>query len=222
MSNYNFMKSPNLVQQMIQNEKRADSEFKINNPNSLVITFETVLKKLGYEFETLEQVKNFLPKHKKVIVPIALNLYCRTELEQDKRYFLGLFHYKGFCECIPIMLKDMYSENVSDTIKSLIAENIRVIRSPAYIEDYLNLLSKEDLKDIRNPIIALVGDLKVEKALPLLISALNEGGNITTNALSSLGNFKKSELRIYFEKYLNHENKYYRKEAKKALEKLDS
>jgi hypothetical protein len=221
MSNYDINKNSELVQQMIQNEKRADEEYKRNNPESILILFEKELKELGYEFEVLDQVRGFLPKHKKIIIPIAMKFYSETKLEQDKRYFLGLFHYKGLDECIPLMLEDMYSKNISVSIKSLIAENLRVIHSPKYINDYLRILSMKKLDDARNPIIALVGDFKVEQAIPMLIAALSEEKNITTNALDALGKFKKADLRIYFEEYLKHKNKYYRREAKKALQKLE-
>ena len=221
MSNYNINNNSELVQLMIQNEKRADEEYKRNNPDSLLIVFEKELKELGYEFEILDQVRGFLPKHKKYIIPIAMKFYERTHLEQDKRYFLGLFHYKGLDECIPLMLRDMYSEDVSISSKALIAENLRVIHSPDYIDDYLRVLSMKTLNDVRNPIISLVGDFKVEQAIPMLVSALGEEKNITTNALEALGKYRKAELRTYFEEYLNHKNKYYRREAKKALQKLE-
>lgn len=220
MSNYNINKNSKLVQLMIQNGKRSNEKYKNNNPESLLFVFEKELKELGYEFEILDQVRGFLPKHKKYIIPTAMKFYEQTNLEQDKRYFLGLFHYKGLEECIPSMLRDMYSEDVSISIKALIAENLRVIHSPNYIDDYLRILSLKELGDSRNPIIALVGDFKVEQAIPMLVSALSEGKNITTNAIEALGKYRKTDLKIYFEKYLNHKNKYYRREAKKALQKL--
>ena len=221
MSNCNFNKNPQIIQLMVENQKKADEEYKRDNPDSLVFVFEKRVKELGYEFDTLNQVKEFLPKHKNIIIPIAMELYEQTNIERDKRYFLGLFHYKRFDECIPPMLRDMYSNNISISIKALIAENLRVIRSPKYVDDYLRILSMKELSDSRNPIIALVGDLKIEQAIPMLVSALDEEKNITTNALDALGKYKRADLRRYFEKYLNHKNKYYRREAKKALQKLE-
>lgn len=220
MSNYNINNSE-LARLMIQNEKKAEEEYKKDNPDSLLIVFEKELKELGYKFETLNQVRGFLPNQKKYIIPIAMKFYGETNLEQDKRYFLGLFHFKRLDECIPLMLKDMYSEYISISIKALIAENLRAIHSPKYIDDYLRILSMKELSDARNPIITLVGDFKVEQAIPMLVSALDEEKNITTNALAALGKYKRADLRIYFEEYLNHKNKYYRREAKKALQKLD-
>lgn len=222
MSNYNINNDSELVQLMIQNEKKAEEEYQRNYPDSVLFLFKDKMKEKGYEFEILDQVKNFLPKHKKHILPVVMELYMQTKIELDKRYLLSLFHYKGFDECIPLMLEDMYSENISVSIKSLIAENLRVIHSSKYIDDYLRIISMKELSDARNPVITLVSDFKIEKAIPLLISALDEEKNITTNALNALGKYKRSELRIYFEKYINHKNKYYRSEAKKALEKIES
>lgn len=141
--------------------------------------------------------------------------------DYDKRYFLSLFHSKGLEEIVPILLEDFYSEDTSIQIKALIVETLRAIHSPNYVEDYLNILAMRELGDTRNAVIVLLGDFKVDEAIPMLILALNEGKNITTNALEALGKYKKSELRPYFEKYLNHKNKYYKREAQKALAKLE-
>ena len=109
MKNQKNILNKKTMKLMIQNELDAETKYKDNNPNTMLIPFEKELKKLGYKFETLSQVIGFLPKHQNYIIPIAMRLYKNTNLEQDKRYFLSLFHFKGMDECIPFMLKDMYN-----------------------------------------------------------------------------------------------------------------
>ncbi len=128
MSNDNKLRK-NMVKTMIQNQLITERKYKDNNPNTLLILFEKELKKLGYEFESLSQVVGFLPEHKNQIIPIAKKMYKNTKIEHDKRYFLSLFHFKCMDECIPLMLNDIYSNNVSFAIKATITENLRVIRS---------------------------------------------------------------------------------------------
>ncbi len=222
MSQNAFNQSSGLVGTIIQNEKKIEEEYKKNNPASQLIVFEKALRNLGYKFEIMSQVEGFLPKHRHIIIPLAMKLYVQSNLEKDKIYFLHLFHFRGFEECIPLLLREVYSADISLTIKGMIIEDIRAIHSRKYKEDYLRILAMTNLEDRRNPIISLVGDLRIPEAIPLLISALSEGKNITTNALAALGKYKKEELRVYFEEYKNDENKYYRQEAIRAIRKLDS
>ena len=122
---------------------------------------------------------------------------------------------------IPMLLEDFYSPDTPSLTREFIGETFRLICSEKYIDDYLKILANTELGGQRNSIIALLGKLKSDTAIPLLIAALDEGKNITTNAISALGQYKQPEFRPYFERFLDHENSYYRREAKTALKKLD-
>lgn len=223
MSNYDINSNPALMKLMIENAKKAMEKYLAEHPDSLIPLFEQELRKLGYGFEIPDQIKGFMPKHKETILPIAIRYYKKAKYDYDneKNFFISLFHFKGFDEVIPMLLEDYFAKETSALTRSCIGEALRQIGSKKYIDDYLKILSKIELGDQRNSIIALLGKLKPDAAIPLLIAALDEGKNITTNAISALGQYKQSELRPYFERFLDHKNSYYRREAKTALKKLE-
>lgn len=75
MSNYDINSNPALVKQMIENSKKASEKYFAEHPDSLIPPFEQELRDLGFRFEISEQIKQFLPKHKKTILPIAIKYY---------------------------------------------------------------------------------------------------------------------------------------------------
>lgn len=75
MSNYDINSNPALVKQMIENSKKASEKYFAEHSDSLIPPFEQELHNLGFQFEISEQIKQFLPKHKKTILPIAIKYY---------------------------------------------------------------------------------------------------------------------------------------------------
>ena len=108
MSNYDINSNPALIKQIIENSKKASESFLAEHPDSMIPPFEQELRNLGFQFEISEQIKHFLPKYKKVILPIAVKYYQQAIHDTDKNFFISLFHYKGFDEVIPMLLGDFY------------------------------------------------------------------------------------------------------------------
>ena len=69
-------------------------------------------------------------------------------------------------------------------------------------------------------LILLVGKLKVEEAIPILIELLDDD-IVSLQAICALGDFRKEEFRPYFEKYANCNHSGLRKYSKLSLKKLD-
>ena len=69
-------------------------------------------------------------------------------------------------------------------------------------------------------IILLLGKLKEESAVPILIDLL-EDDEVRLQAICALGEFKKEEFRCHFERFQNSTHPGWRKYAKAALKKLN-
>ena len=98
MSNYDINSNPALVKQMIENSKKASEKYFAEHPDSLIPPFEKELRDLGFRFEISEQIKQFLPKHKKTILPIAIKYYrLARELEKpnEQNYFMSFLLSKA-------------------------------------------------------------------------------------------------------------------------------
>ena len=221
MSNYDINSNPALVKQMIENSKKASEKYFAEHSDSLIPPFEQELHNIGFQFEISEQIKQFLPIHKKTILPIAIKYYQQATYDNEKNYFISLFHYRGFEEVIPMLLNDFYSDNIPSLTRQFIGEALRTIRSKKYINDYLEIIAKPQYGLARVPIFSLVGDLKVERAIPILVHLLEVDEEFAPCALQTLGTYKRFELRPYFERFTNSPDKHLRKISKTALKKLE-
>ena len=220
MSNYDINSNPALVKQMIENSKKASEKYFGEHTDSLIPPFEQELRTLGFRFEISEQIKQFLPKYKKTILPIAIKYYQQATYDNEKNFFMSLFHYRGFEEVIPMLLNDFYSDKISFLTRQFIGETLRTIHSKKYINDYLEIIAKPQYGLARVPICLLVGDFKVEQAIPILVHLLEVDEEFAPCALQTLGTYKRFELRPYFEHFANSPDAHLRKIAKAALKKL--
>jgi len=218
MSNYDINSNPALVRRMIENGKRAAEEYLAKYPDSLIPLFEEELRELGYEFEISSQIMGFMPKHKETIVPIAVRLFKQARYSYEKWFFASFFRFKGHDELVPLLLDEFYSEPPGFD-RWQIGDIIEGIRSKKYIDDYMRIISDPAYGKDRQMVVLLVGKLKAEEAVPVLIELLEDEG-VRLHAIIALGNFKREEFRPYFERFENDKHSGWRKYARAALKKL--
>lgn len=170
MSNYDISSNPALVKKMIENSKKVSEKYFAEHSDSLIPPFEQELRNLGFQFEISEQIKQFLPKYKKTILPIAIKYYQQATYDNEKNFFISLFHYRGFTEVIPMLLNDFYSDKISSLTRQFIGETLRTIRSKKYIDDYLKIIVKPQYGLAKSSnIFACWKSSKVEQAIPYFI-----------------------------------------------------
>ena len=219
MSNYDINSNPDLVKRMIDRYKENEEQLR-KNPDSILLDFKQELLNLGFDFQVLNQAESFLPKHKDTILPVVIKYYKMAKLKNEKQYLLGWFHHRGLDEVVPLLLEDYFSDD-PDVDRWEIGDRLYQIRSKKYIDDYLRIISDASYGQDRQMVILLVGKLKVEAAIPVLIDLLEDEG-VRLQAIAALGDFKRDELRPYFERFQNSKHSGWRKYAKAALKKLDT
>lgn len=219
LSNYDINSNPDLVKRMIDRYKENEEQLR-KNPDSILLDFKQELLDLGFDFQVLNQAERFLPKHKDTILPVVIKYYKMAKLKNEKQYLLGWFHHRGLDEVVPLLLEDYFSDD-PDVDRWEIGDRLYQIRSKKYIDDYLRIISDASYGQDRQMVILLVGKLKVEAAIPVLIDLLEDEG-VRLQAIAALGDFKRDELRPYFERFQNSKHSGWRKYAKAALKKLDT
>ncbi len=219
LSNYDINSNPDLVKRMIDWYKENEEQLR-KNPDSILLDFKQELLNLGFDFQVLNQAESFLPKHKDTILPVVIKYYKMAKLKNEKQYLLGWFHHRGLDEVVPLLLEDYFSDD-PDVDRWEIGDRLYQIRSKKYIDDYLRIISDASYGQDRQMVILLVGKLKVEAAIPVLIDLLEDEG-VRLQAIAALGDFKRDELRPYFERFQNSKHSGWRKYAKAALKKLDT
>ena len=218
MSNYNINDNPDFVKHVIEQCKSEEEKMK-ENPDSILMEFKQELLDLGFKFQVLNQAESLLPKYKDLVLPIVIKYYKLAKIKNEKRYLLGWFHHKGFEEVVPMLLKNYYSDD-PNVDKWAIGDRLYQICSKKYIDDYLRIISNSLYGQDRQMIILLVGKLKVEAAIPILIDLLEDGG-VRLQAIIALGNFKREDFRPHFERFQNSKHPGWRKYAKAAFKKLE-
>lgn len=219
MSNYEITSNTSLVKRMLERYKLSEEQ-KEKDPNSILPAFKQELLSLGFDFQVLNQAERLLPKYKDTVLPVVISYYRKAKMRNEKQYLLGWFHHKGLEEAVPILLEDYYSKN-PNVDKWAIGDRLYQIYSKKYIDDYLKIISDSTYGQDRQMIILLVGKLKVEAAIPILIDLLEDEG-VRLQAIVALGDFKREDLRPHFERFQNANHSGWRKYAKAALKKLDS
>ena len=218
MSNYDINSNPSLVKRMIEQYKAHEEQMKMN-PDSILLNFKQELLNLGFNFQVLNQAESLLPKYKDTVLPVVIKYYKMAKLKNEKQYLLGWFHHKGLEEVVPMLLEDYYSNN-PEIDKWAIGDRLYQIRSKKYIDDYLKIISDPSYGQDRQMIVLLLGKLKEESAIPILIDLL-EDEEVRLQAICALGQFKREEFRCYFERFQNSTHSGWRKYAKTALKKLN-
>lgn len=211
-----------ILTNLLNNEKKYNEEYLEKNTDSLIPDFKNALNDLGFEFETPNQALGFLPKYKDKILPVVILFYekaKKTSKYNEMNYFIKFFHFKGFEEVVPMLIEDFYNQSIPELTKWFISDVLYQIRSEKYEETYINIISEHEFGQNRQMIILLVGKLKIEKAIPILIKLLDDE-TVRIHAISALSDFQKKELQYYFENFINSKNPTVRKYAKNALKKL--
>lgn len=219
MSNYDINNNPELVKRMIEQYKASEDQMK-KNPDSVLQNFKQELLDLGFNFQVLNQAEGLLPRYKDTVLPVVIKYYRIAKLKNEKQYLLGWFHHRGLEEVIPMLLEDYYSNNV-DIDRWAIGDRLYQVRSKKYVDDYIKIISNPAYGQDRQMVILLVGKLKIESAIPILIDLLEDEG-VRLHAIIALGDFKREDLRPYFKRFENSKHPGWRKYAKAALKKLDS
>ena len=219
----NINNNSNMIKIWLDNEKAAEKQYYKTNTDSLIPFFEKELRNLGFEFETSNQAVGFIPKHKKVILPIAVKYYQLAkvfEKTNEQNYFIRFLCIKGLDVVVPMLLEDYYFEKTADLTRWFISDCIYQIRSEIFIKEYLDIVSRKIFGQNRQMIVLLLGKLKEESAIPVLINLL-EDEEVRLHAISALGEFKREDFRCYFERFQNSTHSGCQKYAKLAIKKLD-
>ena len=185
MSSHDLNSNPVLVKQLIK-QYQDDAASARQCPDSVLPAFERELHQLGFQFEVLNQAEALLPKHKKTVLPIVMKYYALAKNPAEKNELLRWLHHRGFEEAVPMLLADYYSDRTPDTTRWFISDTLFEIRSRKYVQDYLRIVSDPTFGRNRQMLVLLLGKLKEESAIPVLIDLL-EDEEVRLHAISALG-----------------------------------
>ena len=88
MSINDIINNPKAKKEWIERAKIDAENYYKKHPDSLIPSFENELRKAGFEFEISNQTLGFMPRNKKIILPIAIKYYLLA-----KNFILMIFSF---------------------------------------------------------------------------------------------------------------------------------
>lgn len=172
----------------------------------------------GFNIQDLNELSTIKRKIKSLISILIKYLYLFEE-GNFKDTIVGLLGVKGFYDATEILINFYNNDMAID--KWAIGDTLYSIQDKRFEDEYIKMVSDKDNGISRQMIIILLGKLRCEKAIPTLLSLLQDS-DVNGHVIMALGYFKNSELIQYIEPFLNHEKGWIRKEAEKAIKKIKS
>jgi len=177
------------------------------------------LRKLGYKFDNPNQLKSLKLKDKKLI-PLLLKYLHEFKASNFKDWIVGALKVKGFNDATEDLIKEFFTAANSKVDKWSIGDAFSVIQDKRFEDQYINIVKNKNYGTDRQMVVIALGKIKSEKALPTLLSLL-EDEDINGHVVMALGYYKKTELVKYLTPFLDHMKTWIKKEAKKSIAKIE-
>ena len=191
----------------------------MNRDEILMKEFIDKSKVYGFEVSNYDSLKAIKRKIK-LLIPLILEYIYLFEKSGYIAATIRLVSVKGFDEATRELL-NMYYDKKFIGNKWTIGDTLYAIQDKRFEDEYIEIVRNKDNGDSRQMIVILLGRLRCEKAIPILIDLLNDD-DVDGHAIMALGYFKgKVELLQNIEPFLNHEKIWIRKQAEKAIKKIN-
>lgn len=171
------------------------------------------------EINDPEQLKYLKPKHK-VLVPLLLKYFHELKSKKFKELIISALKVKGFIDATDTLVKEFKNTDFDDLYKWSIGDAFSIIQDGRYEDEYIEIIKNKKHGHARQMVTIALGKLRSKKAIPTLISLLDDE-DVNLHVIAAIGYYKKPELKEYIEPFLNHKIAGIRKEAKLSIKKLN-
>jgi HEAT repeat protein len=127
---------------------------------------------------------------------------------------------KGFTEATEPLINEFNTTVLDSSYKWSIGNAFSIILDKRYEDEYIKIIKDKKHGDARQMVTIALGKLKSEKAIPVLISLLDDE-DVNGHVVMALGYYKRPELKKYIEPFLTYKKAWIRKAAKSALNKIE-
>lgn len=173
----------------------------------------------GFEIQDFNDLNSMKRKIKKIIPILIKYLYLFDE-GNFKDAIIGLLGVKGFYDATETLIKLYYNYDIIID-KWAIGDALYNIQDKRFEDEYIKIIEDKDNGISRQMIVMLLGKLKCQKALPTLVNLLQDT-EVNGHAIIALSYFNDNDLIQYIEPFINHDKKWIRTEAEKAIKKIRS
>lgn len=192
----------------------------------LIHTMIEEVNSKGYFIEYLFQLSWMDEDDFEFINPIIMKYSLQFENKREKYGLINYLGVKGNIHATDFLLEQFRNSNdYIDKLdwnfsrRGMCSSALLVIKDKSKIDEYIEIIENENTRQDSHFFVLLLGELKVEKSIPLLIELLSEDNiYLQSAAIQSLTKFKKKiDLNPIITPFLSSDNDAIRGYAKKAL-----
>lgn len=184
--------------------------------------YDNLLKEIrdqGVEIENINDLIYINRKHK-YLIPILLKYLNKFQKENDKMFIVRCLGVRGFIEATNSLISEFYNSSDNSGLKWAIGNTMSLILDKNILDTMIEIVQQKEHGIARQMFVVALGKMKDDRVIPVLLELLNDS-DLTGHAIIALSNFKEPKLISHIEPFKNHKNKWVRKEAEKAIKKIE-
>ena len=177
----------------------------------------TGLRKRGYSINSINDLMRLSSKERELI-PFLTGLLERFPDENDKEFIVRCLGVKGFREIISKLLEEFKTAK-GNSYRWAIANSINIINDMTIEQELITLSENKKYGTGRQMLVLSLGCYKTDSSIKCLRGLLQDE-EVRGHALRALGKCGNSEVLPDIEKYCDSDNRWIRKEALNAADKI--
>lgn len=220
-------KNPNLDVSNTITAKQYEERFNTlsDKDQKLIYEFIKEVNLCGYQIQYTFQLAAF-DKSDQCLLPIIIKYYTKIDDPNLKCTLIRCIGRSGQRDMTSFLLDEFRKPNTDAPFnlsrRGCASSALYSMKDKRYFHEYIELIKNPDTRNDSMLIGTMLGKMKSEEALPVLIEALDDpNSSLQYMAIQALGNFKgKTELIQYLEPFLLSSDKTLRSYAKNAINKI--
>ena len=177
----------------------------------------TGLRKRGYSINSINDLMRLSSKERELI-PFLSGLLEQFTDENDKEFIVRCLGVKGFQEIIPKLLEEFKTAK-GNSHRWAIANSINIIHDMTIEQELITLSENKKYGTGRQMLVLSLGCYKTDSSIKCLRGLLQDE-EVRGHALRALGKCGNSEVLPDIQKYCDSDNRWIRKEALNAADKI--
>lgn len=177
----------------------------------------TGLRKRGYSINSINDLMRMSSKERDLI-PFLIGLLEQFTDENDKEFIVRCLGVKGFQEIIPKLLEEFKTAK-GNSYRWAIANSINIIHDMTIEQELITLSENKKYGTGRQMLVLSLGCYKTDSSIKCLRGLLQDE-EVRGHALRALGKCGNAEVLPDIEKYCDSDNRWIRKEALNAADKI--
>lgn len=162
-------------------------------------------------------------------IPVLVEWLNRAEVEvpahEREKFREGLVRSLAVKEARGIatlpLLREFQRAEATPSYRWAVGSSLEVVADDSVFDELVELASNRSYGHAREMVVLALARVKNPQAIEILTELLDDE-DMTGHALMALGRLKARDARPAIERFLHHPRPWVRKEAKKALAKLDT